>query len=492
MLPQPQLQRVLGPWMATAVVVGTIIGSGVFVKGKQVAQNVPEFALALSVWVLGGILALVGSLAIAEVAVLYPKAGGSYVYLREAYGRWAGFLWGWVDFWIIRAASIAALATMFTTSFHDILRQTLSPTGTEVLSVWARLAFTIAVIAALTWLNARGTRLGGGVQVAITSVKVATLLFIIALPFVILALVNAPAHPPSVANLRPIIPAEPAAIDWGRYGAALVGVLWAYHGWLNITPVAEEVRDPNRNIPLALIVGVLGLIALYCGANAAYAFVIPATEMAQLRSPVSTEFCLRLLGSTGGVIASAMLLISVFGALNGNLLVGPRLLFAMGRDGLAPRILGQLHRTYNTPAAAGLVLSLWACTMLVAVALLTEFRLPLITLGGRTIDPNLPPDKIPFDVITDFCIFGAVVFETLSVASIFVFRWKVPATVENRPYRCWGYPFTPLVYVLIMAAVLANMFATPHQRAEAVVGGVFISLGAILYVTVIRRRLTTH
>ena len=485
--PQPHLTRVLGPWMATAIVIGTVIGSGVFVKGQKVAENVPEFGLAISVWVLGGVLALLGSLAIAEVAVLYPRAGGSYVFLREAYGRWAGFLWGWVDFWIIRAASIAALGTMFITSLHDILCQTMSHNGEAVLTVWERLALTIGVIGGLTMLNARGTRLGGGVQLAITIVKVASLLLIIALPFLVLAIVNGPSHAPSAQRLTPMLPTDWAGIDWGRYGAALVGVLWAYHGWLNITPVAEEVREPQRNIPLALVVGVLALIALYCGANAAFYLVIPQPQMAGLKTPVSTEFCLRLLGSIGGVIASGMLLISVFGALNGNLLVGPRLLYAMGKDGLAPRRLSDLHHRFNTPAAAGVVLSLWACTLLVIVGLLTQYQLPTLSLFGGEVDVNLPRNKSPFDVITDFCIFGAVVFETLSVASIFVFRWKVPPTPENRPYRCWGYPLVPMLYVLIMGAVLANMFATPHQRAEAVVGGIFIGLGAAVYGLFLRR-----
>src|SRR5580658_8369498 len=138
----PTLPRVLGPWIATAIVVGTVIGSGVFKKGRNVAENVPEFGMAMAVWVLGGLLALLGAFALAEIAVLFPRAGGNYVFLREAYGRWAGFLWGWVEFWIIRSASIAALATMFTESLHDVLRQSLNPGQPEVLSFWVRQALT--------------------------------------------------------------------------------------------------------------------------------------------------------------------------------------------------------------------------------------------------------------------------------------------------------------------------------------------------------------
>jgi amino acid transporter len=179
--------------MAAAIVVGTVIGSGVFKKARNVAENVPETGLALSVWVLGGVLALLGALAYAEVATLFPRAGGNYVFLREGYGRMAGFLWGWVEFWIIRTGSIAALATMFTESFHDVLRQALYPGQTlDVLPFWPRQLLTVLVIAALAALNARGTRLGGGLQVVVTSVKVGSLLFIIALPFAVLAAVGEP------------------------------------------------------------------------------------------------------------------------------------------------------------------------------------------------------------------------------------------------------------------------------------------------------------
>src|SRR3954471_2349214 len=181
---QQSLPRVLGPWIATAIVVGTVIGSGVFVKGRKVADNVPEFGTAMCVWVLGGVLALLGSLALAEVAVLFPRAGGNYVFLREGYGRWAGFLWGWVEFWIIRSASIAALATMFSESFHDVLKQSLHPgeKDIEVLAFWPRQILTVSVIAGLTILNIRGTRLSGTVQFGITLLKVTSLLFIIVLP----------------------------------------------------------------------------------------------------------------------------------------------------------------------------------------------------------------------------------------------------------------------------------------------------------------------
>ena len=476
--------------MATAIVVGTVIGSGVFKKARNVAENVPEFGLAMSVWVLGGVLALLGALALAEVAVLIPRAGGNYVFLREAYGRMAGFLWGWVEFWIIRSASIAALASMFTESFHDILKQTLhdgpSVRTAEVLGFWPRQVFTSLVIIVLAAVNARGTKLGGGLQVVVTTVKVGSLLLLIALPFAVLAAVSEPTYPPTTAYLSPTWPNSLLDVNWGRYGAALVAVLWAYHGWMNIAPMAEEVTNPSRNIPLALLGGIFLLIAVYCGPNLSYYLVIPRDQMKDLKdTTVATEFCLRLLGPVGGVLASAIIMTSVFGSLNGNLLVGPRVLFAMGKDGLAPRALRWLHPRFDTPVVATAVLAGWSCALVLGLGALLQTDLPLFDTNQIGPDGR-PIKKSPFDVVTDFAMFGAVAFETLAVASIFVFRRRIPPTPENRPYRCWGYPVVPALYVLIMAAVFVNMFVTPEQRGEAGIGLCFIAVGAAVYLTVFR------
>jgi APA family basic amino acid/polyamine antiporter len=487
----PGLPRILGPWIATAIVVGTVIGSGVFKKGRNVAENVPEFGMAMSVWVLGGLLALLGAFALAEVAVLFPRAGGNYVFLREAYGRWAGFLWGWVEFWINRSASIAALALMFTESFHDVLRQSLYPgQAVDVLSFWERQLLTVAVIAGLAAINARSAWLGGGVQFFITLVKVGSLLFIIALPFVVQAVVSEPAHPPKTQYLSPLFPAKWAEVGWGSYCVALVAVLWAYNGWMNIAPVAGEVREPSRNIPLSLVAGVLILIVLYCGANFAYYLIIPRPEMAGLSkdTTVATEFCFRLVGPIGAIIASAIVMTSVFGALNGNLLVVPRLLYAMGQDRLAPPILSRLHASYRTPVIATIVLAGWSCLLILIVGALTQYRLPTITIGSEEYSLNIAEDKRPFDIMTDYVIFGSVTFETLAVSSIFVFRRRIPVTPENRPYRCWGYPVVPAIYIAIMAAVLFNFFANPRQRSEALVGTAFIALGAVVYAVAFRER----
>lgn len=472
--------------MATAVVAGTVIGSGIFKKPQVVSEQLPFSGLAALVWILGGVLAFLGGLSLAEVAVLFPKAGGNYVFLREGYGRLAGFLFGWVEFWIIRSASLAALATIFTESFHDVLAE-ISPSTAAAVGYWPQKFMTVTVMIGLAWVNIRGVRWGGGLQFFITSIKVASLLGIMMLPFVVAAVVNSPSVPrPEVTRLEPVWPAK-GGFNLGHFATAFLGVLWAYHGWMNIAPVAEEVREPQRNIPLSLFSGIGIVMFLYLGANVAYYLIIPQSEMALMKAPesnvsesygqlsvseapeihdktVAIGFCRRLLGSVGVAVAAAAVMISVFGALNGNLLVGPRLLYAMGEDGLAPRVLGGVHAGYRTPAPAILVLAGWACLLVLVVALLTWFGI-------------LPKGKDHFDRLTDFAMFGSVVFETLAVTTIFVFRRRMPKV--ERPYRCWGYPVVPALYLILPALVLGNMFV--HQQFEAMTGVGFIALGAMVY-----------
>jgi amino acid transporter len=460
--------------MATAVVIGTVIGSGIFKKPQVIAESVPYFGLATLAWVLGGALVLIGSLAYAEVAVLYPRAGGNYVFLREGYGRLAGFLFGWVDFWIIRGASLGALATIFAESLGNILEAR----GVSLES-WQMRGLTVGVIIGLALVNVRGVRWGGGLQLLITTVKVGSLLTIAALPFILLALADPAGRARQVQadNLFPVWPAW-GQINLAGFGSALLAVLWAYHGWMNIAPVAEEVRAPQRNLPLALLAGTLTIVCLYLGANLAYSLVLSQDQMQGLKdTTVATEFSARLLGPVGATLASAAVMCSVFGALNGNLLVGPRLLYAMGEDGLAPRALGAVHPRYHTPALAILVLAAWAALLVVAGAVLKAYPFPTLALGPLVLDLNAPPSKSLFDMLTDFAMFGVVIFESLALSTIFVFRYRFPKA--ERPYRCPGYPLVPALYIAILACVAGNMFS--EQRTEALAGVGFIAVGAAVY-----------
>jgi amino acid transporter len=469
----PQLLRVLGPWMTTAILIGTVIGSGVFKKPHQISTYLSDFGMIMVAWVLVGLLSFIGSLILAEVAIIHPKAGGNYVFLREGYGRWAGFLWGWVEFWIIRSGSIAALASIFAESFHGVLQYFLNTAGdrTPVLSFWALQGVTVTVIAVLAFVNARGTILGAGLQVVVTSVKVISLLSIALLPFVFLAFVGDGRV--STDRIVSVWPEEIGAFNWSSFGGALVAILWSYHGWMNIAPVAAEVKEPNRNLPLAFLMGTLAVIVLYLSVNVAYYLVVSHDEMKTLgeTTPVATLFGMHLFGSIGLLLASLALMISVFGSLNGNLLVGPRLLYAMGQDGLVPHALSRLHPHFGTPARAIGMMASWAILLVLGAGLLLQMDVM---------------KKALFDVLTDYAMFGAVSFETMAVASIFVCRRQYPVDKVQLPYRCWGYPFLPIFYVLVMAAVLCNMFVTDLLQSLVAVG--FIVVGAIVYFIVFGSR----
>jgi APA family basic amino acid/polyamine antiporter len=471
----------MGPVTAAAVVVGTVIGSGVFKKPQLVAVNAPYFGLAALAWTATGLFILVGALAYAEVAVLYPRAGGNYVFLREAYGRLAGFLWGWVEFWIIRAASIAALATIFAESFHDVLRnpafqQAVGLPPGDVLGFWTLKGLTVAVVLVLALVNVLGVKWGGGLQVVVTIVKVASLLAIVVAPFVLLAFLRpGPSVAPDPAHLSPTWPVR--WTDWPLrgMGEAFLGVYWAYNGWMNIAPVAEEVRNPQRNIPLALLTGVGTIIFLYLGANLAYYLILSGPEMAGVTdTTVATVFSMRLLGPLGAAVASAAVMCSVFGALNGNLLVGPRLLYAMGHDRLVPVALQTVHARFRTPALATWVLAAWSCLLVLGVAALNERGVFARTPEGPGALTGKPLD---FDLLTDFAMFGSLTFETLAVLSIFVFRFRLPHA--DRPYRCPGYPITPLLYVLLPGFVLTSM--ARNDPLQVGIGLAFIAVGAAVY-----------
>jgi len=465
--------------MATAIVIGNVIGTGVFKKPQAVAENVPNFGCVALVWILGGTIALLGSFAIAEVAVLFPRSGGNYVFLREGYGRLFGFLSGWVDFGIIRSGSIAALATVVSESLHDVLRSVYAVGSRQsVIGYWEERLLTVGFIAILAWVNIRGVKWGGLVQTFMTALKVAVLVGILILPLVLWRSIEeaAPSATPSL----------PVTFTWVGLGTAMLGVQWAYHGWMNIAQIAEEVERPQRNIPLSLLTGVFCVTFLYLGANVAFHLVIPLGEMRDVKNTtVTAEFCLRLLGPIGAGLAAAAIMTSAFGTLSGNLLVGPRLLFAMGRDQLAPTSLSAIHPRFQTPAKAIVVEAVWSCLLVIGGAALSRFPLPVWQLSENyELDLNLPQGKQLFDVLTDYAMLGALTFETMAVSTIFVFRRRMPEA--NRSYRCWGYPWTPLFYVLILAVVAVNSLLTQKTEAAVMLG--FVAVGTVVYAVCLGER----
>lgn len=463
------LQRVLGPITATAIVVGTVIGSGIFKKPAVVAIDVPTFGTAMSAWVLMAILMMFGGLALAEVTVLFPRAGGNYIFLKEAYGRAFGFMWGWMDFTVIRSASIAALAVMFAESLHNMLCK--AQQVEQLLSFWQLHLLAQGTILALGLVNARGVRWGGGLQVLLTFIKVGGMIGMALLPLGIVRLMEgAPAA--TTDNYQPLWPTAQHPFDIAKYGAIMIAVLWPFHGSHNLGPIAGEIRRPERNIPIALLGGIGIITVLYLGLNFAYASVIPSSEMATIKGQsVASYFCSKLLGPIGGAVASGIVMCSVFGSLNGNIMVGPRLLYAMGEDGLAPKGLNAIHSSYETPARAIMVYTVWSMILLLAGAMAQRSKLV---------------ETDPFDLLTNFAMFGAVVFETLAVASIFVFRRTLPNAI--RTYRCPGYPFVPAIYVVAFLGVLASYFINREKAFEAFSGVAFTLAGAAVYALFLRRR----
>lgn len=467
-----KLERVLGPWTATAIVVGTTIGSGIFKKPAAVAADVPQFGVAMLAWILMGGLIILGGLALAEVTSLLPRAGGNYVFLREGYGRAFGFMWGWMDFTVIRTASIAALAVIFAESLHDLLRQLGD--GSPILSFWQVHAIALGTIFLLGLVNVRGVRWGAGLQTLLTVIKVGGMIIMALLPFGIIRLMEG-APTPTTDNYQPLWPSADQPFHIAKFGAALIAVLWPYHGWQNLGPVAGEIREPKRNIPIALLCGI-GIIALlYLSLNFAYALVIPSSEMATLKGQsVAAVFSFKLLGPIGGAFAAGVVMCSVFGSLNGNILVGPRQLFAMGGDRLAPQALSVIHPTYKTPARAIMTYTIWSMILLFAGALAVDLA---VRAGKKMQDP--------FDLLTDFAMFGAVIFETLVVASIYVFRRTMPDA--PRPYKCPGYPVVPAIYIVAFIGVLASYFVNREKALQAFSGVAFTLAGALVYALFLRK-----
>ncbi|MBA3315232.1 MAG: amino acid permease [Planctomycetaceae bacterium] len=456
----PGLARALGPGMAIAIVVGNVIGAGIFLKPGEAATQAGSVWLAIAAWVAGGVLSLLGALTIAELALRLPQAGGLYVYLREAFGRPIGFLFGWSEFVIGVPASIGALAAGLAGMSGAI--------ADRHFSVWEESAIAIGAILVLTAINVVGVAWGGRTQLATTAVKCLFLAALAALPFVLSALGYSGIDASNYRDTTEPAGGSEASLPV-RFAGALLAVLWAYSGWHAVAPVAEEVKSPRRNIPIALLGGGVLLAALYLAIVLAYHGTLPMREIRDAGIRLPQAMTARLLspfgsGVTGAVVIgiSVAAFISIAGSLNANLMSGPRVGFAMARDGVFPHALSIVHARFRTPAAAIVTQATLSIVLVVSsatlVATVERFR-------ARSV----------FELLTDCVTFIASIFLMLAVAAIFPIRWKRRG--DSSPgYVTPFYPWVPLAYIAASALFVVYVFGGKPVEAST---GVILTLAGL-------------
>jgi APA family basic amino acid/polyamine antiporter len=415
------LPRQLGAWSTAAVTVGIMIGSGIFRVPAVAAAATGEPMALLLVWVAGGLVAMCGALALAEVAALYPDAGGMYVYLREAYGPLTAFLFGWL-YLIIMPTGAGAIALVFAEYLSRLI-----PLGPGTVRIVA--AALIIVLGAAQY---RSVRFGAAIQNASTVAKVVAILGMVAAAFVL----GAPGGGAWGATT------PPAPVSLSGFGLGVVAALWAYNGWQDVTCLSGEVRDPGRSLPRAIVGGTLMVVVIYLLVNLAYLRVLPIDAIA--RSPlVAADLAVRLVGPAGNAIIAALVCVSTFGALNAVIMAIPRVFWAMAADGLFFRSVGAVHPRYQTPH--------------VAILALSGLALVYVTLQS-------------FEWLVEAFVLASLPFWALSVASVIVLRRRRPDL--PRAYRTPGYPIVPLLFVAAMLALVGNSFRE-HPETTGV------SLGAI-------------
>ncbi len=423
-----QLTRRLGPFDAAAIIISNVIGGGIFFVPVIVAQLVPHPAAMLGVWLAGGALAFAGAMAYAELAAVRPHAGGEYVYLRDAYGPLAAFLTGWTSFIAGFSGAIAASAVALADYVSRFIP--MPPAAKPVVS--------IAAIAVLTLIHVRGLGPGRLVQNTLAGIKVSAIVVLIALGFSV-------GHG-SAANL-----AGGGAVLPLSWLLALVPVMFSYSGWNAAVYVAEEVREPSRNVPLALALGTIAVVILYVALNALYLFALPVGEMTALGGGrLMDTVAERLFSFAAGDVIALFTIVSIAASISAMILAGPRVYFAMARDGLFVRSAGRVHPRFHTPAAAIVAQGIWS-----SVLVLSGTLAQLVTYTG----------------------FAVVLFAGIAVSALFVLRRRDDGV--PRPFSALGYPWAPAVFVIASVAMVANSFW--RDPASSLAGAALIAAGIPVY-----------
>jgi APA family basic amino acid/polyamine antiporter len=425
------LPRKLGLPDATALVIGIVIGSGIFVLPNLIARNLPSPAAILAVWIVSGVLSFFGALAYGELGAMMPATGGQYVYLREAYGPLCAFVCGWTFMLAVLSGGSAWMAVTF--SIYAGYFVPITPVTAKIVSV--------TLIAVLSAVNYIGVREGAWVQRTFTYLKIAALLILIGAAFV-----TSP-RPPAPDPWPPSSPAPPVTL--ANFGVAMAACLLAYNGWSYVSFVAGEVKDPQRNLLRSLAIGMTAVGFLYIFANVAYLKVMTIPEIAAAER-VGADVATRTMGSIGGTFVSLAVLCSIIGAINGCILTAARIPFAQARDRMFPAAFGEVHPRFQTPARAILWSGVW-----------TAF---LVLTGS-------------YDTLYSYAILAAWIFYTMCVAAVFVLRRKLPHAA--RPYRMWGYPVTLWLFVVVSVWFMVNQLAT--QPGPSLMTLAIVASGILAY-----------
>jgi APA family basic amino acid/polyamine antiporter len=430
------LPRVLGFWDVVGILVGTVIGSGIFIVPATIAAEVKSPVLILAVWVVGGLLSFFGALSFSELGAAYPQAGGMYVYLREGYGRLIAFLFGWTLFLVIDCGSIAALSVAFSSKYLPYLVP-LSPLAAQLVS--------LALIVVLTTVNYLGVKRGAILQNVLTVIKVGAIVAVSGAVFLFGRGDSSHFVSPPPGELSPALV--------GAFGVALVASLWAYKGWEAATFSSGEIRNPERNLPLGLFVGTLLAIGLYLVTNLAYLYVLPAEAIAKSQR-VASDAMNAVVGPVGASLIAFVILFSISGAANGNFITSPRVYYAMARDGIFFKSFSSVHPRFLTPWVSLIATGVWSA---------------ILCVSGT------------FEQLLAYVIFGQWIFFGLTVAAVMVLRRTRPDLA--RPYRTWGYPATPVLFVLAALFIVVNAIVTGPKNSLIGLGIILLGVPAYLYWT---------